>query len=76
MRRLRAWMRQRWEFALSAGLFLLCVYAAVFYIVSGALAAAGFALFCAYGFFQALMAFADHAELRRRMGLEQGAEDL
>lgn len=71
MRRLRALTVKNWEFLLAAGLFLICIYAAVFYALKGYLGAAGYALFCAYGFFQALMGFADAAELRRRLARAQ-----
>lgn len=74
MRRLRAQLRKHWEFLLSAGLFLTCIYAAVYFIVTGALAHAGYALFCAYGFFQACGGFAAALDLRPRR--EQSAETL
>lgn len=73
MRRLRALIATHWEFLLAAGLFLICIYGAVFFILVGQLGAAGFASFCAYGFFQALMAFLDAADLRSRMSRKQGA---
>ena len=62
------------EFLLAAVLFLTCAYGAVFLIVIGELGVAGFALFCAYGFFQACGAFAGALDLRARC--EQGPEGL
>ncbi|MDN8617833.1 hypothetical protein [Variovorax ginsengisoli] len=76
MRRAQAWLRRNGEFALSAGLFLGCVYAAVFYVVEGALGAAGFAAFLAYGFFHASAAFHDAAVMRRAMRMDEGTDDV
>lgn len=77
MRRPRAILVSHWEALLTAALFLVCIYGAVAFLVSGDLGAAGYALFCAYGFFQALIAFLDAADLRGRMSRKQsGAEGL
>jgi hypothetical protein len=73
---LRRHLAEQGELCISAGLFLGCLYGAIFCVVNGELGAAGYALFCAYGFFQALIAFADAAEMRRRMHRDQLAEDL
>lgn len=68
-----------WESLVAAGLFLLCVYSAVVLICGHELGWAGFALFCAAGFFQSLSCFTDdtNAAVRQRIArLKQWAEDL
>jgi hypothetical protein len=65
---MRAWAANGELFA-SAFLFLVCAYAAIFFVLSGALATAGFCAFCAVGFFQAASAFHDAAVMREAMGL-------
>ena len=76
MRRAQAWLRRNGEFALSAGLFLGCTYAAVFYVVEGALGAAGIAAACAVGFFHASADFHNAAVMRRAMRMDEGTDDL
>ncbi|WP_431276240.1 hypothetical protein ACQ858_08295 [Variovorax ureilyticus] len=74
--RFLAAIRRHWEGLLTAGLFLTCVYLAVFFIRRGSIATAGGAIACAIGFLQALMAFFTDAEaLRRLMHREERAED-
>jgi len=48
---------RNWEAQLTAVLFLICVYGAVYLVRTGALGWAGMALCCALGFFQALHGF-------------------
>ena len=76
MRRPRANLAMHWEALLTAALFLICIYGALAFLLSGDLGTAGYALFCAYGFFQALMAFLDAAELHSRMSRKQRTEHL
>lgn len=63
-----------WEFRLSTVLFLISVYGAVYLVITKDFGSAGFALFCAYGFFQACSGFVGALDLRPRR--EQGAETL
>lgn len=63
----------------AAALFVLSVFGVVFFTRRGSYGNAGYALFCAVGFFHALMSFLDAAELRgriRRMRQEQRAQGL
>ena len=75
-RRLRAWLSPRWEFALSATLFVISVNAAVYHLVQGALGVAGYFLLCALGLLWACSAFAESAALQALMSGKQRAEDL
>lgn len=76
MRRARAWLCRHGEFALAAGLFLVCAYGAVFFICAGEISTAMYAGLFAYGFAVPLMNFVDAARGRRFMRMDERAEDL
>jgi len=72
---MRAFARS-WEELATAGLFLICVYGAVYLVRIGELGWAGMAVCCACGFFQALESFAFAADWSARVRRQQGAEHL
>lgn len=75
MRHARVWLQKHGELVLSGGLFLTCIYAAVFFIVGGAYGAAMYASLLAFGFFVSLMAFVDTARAQRFMRGDERAEN-
>lgn len=66
----------RWEYLLSAALFVIAVYAAVYLVLIDAADWAGLAYLCAHGFFWEADGFAAADECRTRMSGYQRAEGL